>query len=111
DGGLAAAHRSRARRSRPLDGAARVRQDRPRDAGERGPAARAGCRARAHLHRMSEAGRRLVELSHVIRDGLVTYPGLPAPVIEDHLSREASRAVYAPGTEFHIARIDMVANT
>jgi kynurenine formamidase len=56
-------------------------------------------------------GGRLVELSHVIRDGLVTYPGLPAPVITDHLSREASRAVYAPGTEFHIGRIDMVANT
>lgn len=56
-------------------------------------------------------GDRLVELSQVIRDGLVTYPGLPAPVISDHLSREASRASYAPGTEFHIARIEMVANT
>jgi len=55
--------------------------------------------------------RRLVELSHVVRDGLVTYPGLPAPVITDHLGREASRAIYAPGTEFHIARIEMVANT
>ena len=47
----------------------------------------------------------------MVRDGLVTYPGLPAPVITDHLSREASRATYAPGTEFQIARIDMVANT
>jgi kynurenine formamidase len=55
--------------------------------------------------------RRLIDLSHVVADGLVTYPGLPAPVIEDHLSREASRASYAPGTEFHIARITMVANT
>ena len=54
---------------------------------------------------------RFVELSHVIRDGLVTYPGLPAPRIADHLSREASRARYAPGTEFQIARIEMVANT
>jgi kynurenine formamidase len=54
---------------------------------------------------------RLIELSHPIRDGLVTYPGLPAPVITDHLSREASRKVYAPGTEFQIGRIDMVANT
>ena len=60
---------------------------------------------------MSAAGRRLVELSHVIRDGLVTYPGLPAPVIEDHLSFEASRRMYAPGTEFRIGRITMVANT
>ena len=57
------------------------------------------------------AGRRLVELSHVITAGMVTYPGLPGPEIDDHLSREASRAVYGPGTEFHIGRISMVANT
>lgn len=57
------------------------------------------------------AARRLVELSHPIRDGMVTYPGLPGPEIRDHLTREASRARYAPGTEFHIARISMVANT
>lgn len=55
--------------------------------------------------------QRLVDLSHVIHDGLVTYKGLPAPVICDYLSREASRERYAPGTEFHIGRIDMVANT
>ena len=42
---------------------------------------------------------------------MVTYRGLPAPIVCDYLSREASRAVYAPGTEFHIGRIDMVANT
>jgi kynurenine formamidase len=53
----------------------------------------------------------LVDLSHAIRDGLVTYPGLPAPRITDHLSREASRASYAPGPEFQIGRIEMVANT
>ncbi len=53
----------------------------------------------------------LIDLSHEIRDGLVTYPGLPPPSIFDHLSRAASRARYAAGTEFHIARIDMVANT
>jgi arylformamidase len=52
-----------------------------------------------------------LDLSHTIRDGLVTYPGLPAPRIQDHLSRLASRANYAAGTEFHIARIEMVANT
>lgn len=51
------------------------------------------------------------DLSHTITDGLVTYPGLPAPVISDHLSREASRERYAPGTEFQIGRIEMVANT
>src|SRR4051795_1553993 len=54
---------------------------------------------------------RLIDLSHVVEDGMVTYPGLPAPVITDHLSREASRERYAPGTEFQIGRIDMVANT
>ncbi len=54
---------------------------------------------------------RLLELSHVIEHGLSTYPGLPGPRIEAHLSREASRARYAPGTEFHIGRIEMVANT
>jgi kynurenine formamidase len=41
----------------------------------------------------------------------VTYPGLPVPVISDHLSREMSRTRYAPGTEFQIGRIDMVATT
>ena len=54
---------------------------------------------------------RLVDLSHEIADGLVTYKGLPAPVICDYLTRVASRAHYAEGTEFHIGRIDMVANT
>jgi arylformamidase len=54
---------------------------------------------------------RLVDLSHTIEDGMVTYPGLPGPRIGDHLSREASRSHYAPGTEFHIGRIEMVANT
>src|SRR5215212_3731953 len=54
---------------------------------------------------------RLVDLSHVVEDGMITYPGLPGPVITDHLSREASRERYAPGTEFQIGRIDMVANT
>jgi kynurenine formamidase len=53
----------------------------------------------------------LVDVSHTIHDGMITYKGLPPPVISDHLSREASRNSYAPGTEFHIGRIDMVANT
>ena len=55
--------------------------------------------------------RRLVELSHPISHGMITYPGLPGPEITDHLSREASRALYAQGTEFQIGRISMVANT
>ncbi|SCG42149.1 cyclase family protein [Micromonospora inositola] len=57
------------------------------------------------------SARRLVELSHVISDGMTTLPGWPAPRITDWLTREASRANYAPGTEFHVARIDMIANT
>ncbi|SCL19205.1 Kynurenine formamidase [Micromonospora rhizosphaerae] len=55
--------------------------------------------------------RRLLELSHVITNGMTTLPGWPAPRISDWLTREASRANYAPGTEFHVARIDMIANT
>jgi arylformamidase len=57
------------------------------------------------------APTRLVELSHVIRAGMVTYPGLPGPEITPHLRREDSRAVYAEGTEFGIDRISMVGNT
>jgi kynurenine formamidase len=53
----------------------------------------------------------LLDLSHVVAHGLVTYPGLPAPLIGEHLSREASRARYAAGTTFHIGKIEMVANT
>jgi arylformamidase len=52
-----------------------------------------------------------VDLSHTLYDGLVTYKGVPGPVICDFLSREASRSLYEEGTEFHIPRIDMVANS
>jgi kynurenine formamidase len=61
--------------------------------------------------RAAAGRRRLVDLSHPIHHGLVTYPGLPAPEISDHLSREASKAKYAPGVTFQIGRITMVANT
>jgi len=54
---------------------------------------------------------RFVDLSHEVEHGLVTYKGLPAPVVCDFLSREESRKIYAPGTEFHIGKIEMVANT
>lgn len=53
----------------------------------------------------------LVDLSHAIRAGLVTYPGIPAPTIAPHLTREASREHYAPGTEFAIDLITMAGNT
>jgi arylformamidase len=52
-----------------------------------------------------------IDLSHVIYDGLVTYKGLPAPIICDFLSREDSRSRYAAGTEFQIGKIEMVTNT
>lgn len=72
---------------------------------------RRGAAADAH----SREGRGLthgyVDLSHVIEDGLVTYPGLPAAHVCDYLSREQSRAQYEAGTEFQIASIEMVANT
>lgn len=57
------------------------------------------------------APRRFVDLSHTIYDGLVTYKGMPAPVICDFLSREESRQFYEPGTEFHIGKIELVTNT
>ncbi|MSR63848.1 MAG: NUDIX domain-containing protein [Planctomycetes bacterium] len=54
---------------------------------------------------------RFLDLSHTIHHGLVTYPGLPAPTIAEHLDRASSRAHYAPGTEFSIGRMELVANT
>lgn len=53
----------------------------------------------------------LIDLCHTIEDGMITYKGLPAPLICDHLSREQSRQLYADGTEFQIGKITMVANT
>lgn len=58
-----------------------------------------------------EGGARLVDLSHEVEHGMITYRGLPAPIICDFLSREESRKLYSEGTEFHIGRIEMVANT
>jgi kynurenine formamidase len=59
----------------------------------------------------SAAPRRQIDLSHAIEDGMVTYKGLPAPIVCDYLSRVQSRAHYAAGTEFHIGKITLVANT
>jgi arylformamidase len=55
--------------------------------------------------------QRHIDLSHTIEDGMITYKGLPAPIICDFLSREQSRATYAEGTEFQIGKIELVANT
>lgn len=53
----------------------------------------------------------LIDVSHTVEHGMITYKGLPSPVISDHLSREDSRNHYEAGTEFHIGKIEMVANT
>jgi len=55
--------------------------------------------------------KRLIDLSHEIEHGMITYKGLPAPIICDFLSREDSRSHYTEGTEFQIGKIEMVANT
>lgn len=52
-----------------------------------------------------------IDLSHTIHDGLITYKGLPAPIICDYLSREESKKHYDKGTQFQICKLEMVANT
>ena len=60
---------------------------------------------------MTTMDKYFVDLSHTVEHGMITYKGLPAPIICDFLSREQSRAHYTGGTEFHIGKIEMVANT
>ena len=60
---------------------------------------------------LSATTTRLFDLSHTVEHGMITYKGLPAPIICDYLSREASHGLYAEGTEFQIGRIEMIANT
>jgi kynurenine formamidase len=57
------------------------------------------------------ASQRLIDLSHVIEEGMTTYKGLPGPHLCDFWTREASAANYGDGSTFQIGRIDMVANT
>lgn len=54
---------------------------------------------------------KLIDVSHTVEHEMITYRGLPAPIICDYLTRERSRQLYAPGTEFHIGKIEMIANT
>jgi len=70
-------------------------------------------RGSQRVARAETAGRetRLIDLSHTIREGLITYPGLPAPVFTPYLTRSDSRAKYAPGTEFEMDVITMIGNT
>ena len=60
---------------------------------------------------MTTMEKYFIDLSHTVEHGMITYKGLPAPIICDFLSREQSRAHYTGGTEFHIGKIEMVANT
>jgi len=78
---------------------------------ERGRGSKSGEPADTPAETPRPGPRRLIELSHQIHHGMVTYPGLPGPELSDYLPREASSARYGPGTEFHIGRISMVANT
>lgn len=55
--------------------------------------------------------RRVVDLAHVITEGMVTYPGIPAPRLGSHLTFDESVGAYAPGTEFSMGTVDIAANT
>ena len=55
--------------------------------------------------------KRLIDVSHTIEHGMITYKGLPAPIVCDYLSREDSRNIYEPGTEFQIGKIELISNT
>ncbi|MFF5297005.1 cyclase family protein [Paractinoplanes globisporus] len=52
-----------------------------------------------------------VELSHVISDGMTTFPGVPGPAISPHLTWAESRSRYAEGTEFSMDRVDLIGQT
>lgn len=55
--------------------------------------------------------RRLIDLSHVIKDGMVTYPGLPTPTVSEHLTREAAVSIYGPDVTFTMGMVTMCSNT
>ena len=83
-----------------------------------GPAAATGGGARTGTAGAARTGTaatatgvRLVDLTHPVEEGMVTYPGLPVPSFGLHLSREASEAHYAPGTRFELATVSMIGNT
>ena len=57
------------------------------------------------------ATKEIVDLSHVIEDGMTTYPGLPGPHICDFWERQSTAGNYDDGSTFQIGQIEMVANT
>ncbi len=52
----------------------------------------------------------LIDLSHLITEGMATYPGIPGPELSDFLSRDTSSARFG-GIRMHIGKVCMVANT
>ena len=68
-------------------------------------------RAKVDVETTAASASRLVDLSHSVRSGEANYPGLPAPVVSDHMSHEDSRGRYADGVSFQIGKVEMVANT
>ncbi len=52
----------------------------------------------------------LIDLSHVITEGMITYPGLAAPELSDVVSREMSAERFGD-IRMHIGKVCMVANT
>jgi arylformamidase len=63
------------------------------------------------MNKFVQDGFTLIDVSHSVNDGMITYKGLPAPIICDYLTREASKKHYAEGTSFQIGVITMASNT
>lgn len=63
------------------------------------------------MKKFEQEGTTLIDVSHTVTDGMITYKGLPAPIICDYLTREASKSVYEEGTSFQIGAITMSSNT
>jgi arylformamidase len=63
------------------------------------------------MEQSNDKMKRFIDLSHTIEHGMITYKGLPAPIICDYLSRERSKEFYEEGTQFQIGKIEMVGNT
>lgn len=63
------------------------------------------------MKRFEQGDTSLIDVSHIVENGMVTYKGLPAPIICDYLSREASKEHYQEGTSFQIGTVTMSSNT
>lgn len=63
------------------------------------------------MHKFKQDGLTLIDVSHTVHDGMITYKGLPAPIICDYLSREDSQKNYGKDTSFQIGQITMSSNT